>query len=91
MVSRVFLGTEVFQNWDNLPYAMWACEILWLIASSVGLVQDTIDPRYLIESMNEGGVLDCCGLRYSVLVKLRNNPYRVASDWTFRRYSSTAV
>ena len=99
MVSLVFFGTEVFQNWDNFPYAMWAWEILWLIASSVGLFQDTIDPRYLIfslvgvgvESMKEGGVLVCCVLRYSVLVKLRNSPYRVASDCTLRRYSSTAV
>ena len=69
------------------------------MASVAGFVHVTIDPRYLILSlagvgvlsMNAGGVVGVGGCRYSVLVKLRNNPYRVAAACTLRRYSSTAV
>ena len=67
--------------------------ILWLVASIVGSVQEIMDPEYLVlsfvgvrvESMNVGGVVPLVVFRYSVLTKLRNNRYRVASDCSLRK------
>ena len=52
-----------------------------------------MDPEYLVlsfvgvrvKSVNVGGVVPLVFFRYSVLTKLRSNPYRVASDCSLRK------